>query len=304
MDEYRFYTSLYSSLLEKPWMPPNSNTLFRRIVRNLASKRLPVFFESHPIDKSNNRTKEGVIASFTSFPARIEYAYLVVQCMLHQTIIPEKIILWLSREQFNDKSELPPKLVALENGVFEIRLVIGDIRSHKKYYYVCKEYPSSLVVLLDDDIFYHPQLVERLLSEYTKGEKELICNYGYRIIRDSKGHLLPYNQWKALYTEAEGEDVFFGSGGGTLFKPSDFDPILTNIELARLLTPIADDIWLNTIARLSNVKIKMMSHGSFLPIVINNNKCLYSSNMTEGQNDSQLEAVCSYFKIKDYRFVK
>ena len=73
--------------------------------------------------------------------------------MLHQTFLPKKIILWLSKEQF-DKKDLPDSLLSLENEVFEIRMVDGDIRSYKKSYYVLKEYPEDNVLLIDDDLFY------------------------------------------------------------------------------------------------------------------------------------------------------
>ena len=304
MNEYRFLTSFYNSLHEKPWMHPNFYTPLRRVTRKVAAKRLPRYFENNPVDTNKCRVEKGVIASFTSFPARIEHAHMIVQCMFHQTVRPEKVFLWLSKEQFRDKSVLPSKLLALENECFEIRMVEGDIRSHKKYYYVCKEFPKAKILLLDDDIIYHYALLERLLFAYNNGDAQIICNYSHLIQRDTSGKLLPYKKWKPNYTETKGDEVFFGSGGGTLMRACDFDPILTNIELAQKLTPIADDIWLNSIARYSKLTIKMISHGAIMPLLIENNKCLYTSNVIENQNDIQLKNICNHFCTENFKFDK
>lgn len=301
MDKLRFYTEAYGSLIEPLWMHPNMYTPLRRILRKLASKRLPHYFDSHPYEKVNKKEKD-LIVSFTSFPARIGYAFFVVQSMLRQTIKPEKIYLWLSKKQFLNKTSLPPNLLSLENDCFEIKFVEDDIRSHKKYYYTCLEHPGSKVVLLDDDIIYSPFLLERLLDAYNDGNANVICNYGHLIKRDNAGHLLPYKQWTPLRSERIGDDVFFGSGGGTLICPKDFDPILTDIDLALKLTPNADDIWLNSIARYSKLRIKMIKHGGLLPVLIPRNKSLYTSNVNENQNDIQLNNVCTFFEKKDFVF--
>ena len=302
MDEYRFFTSVYESLIEKSWMHPYTYTPLRRIIRKIANKRLPHYFENHSNRVDSSKTEEGIIVSFTSYPARIGSVHLVVQCMLNQTVKPEKILLWLSKKQFSDKSVLPTNLISLESECFEIRMVDDDIRSHKKYFYVCKEYPEAKVVLLDDDLFYCPNLIKRLLDAYLVGDADIISNYGLLIQRDLNGHILPYNQWKELRTEELGNEVFFGSGGGTLIRPCDFDPILMNKELALKLTPTADDIWLNSIARYSKLKIKMIKHGGLLPILMDNNESLYSSNINEHKNDLQISNICYYFGANDYLF--
>ena len=76
-----------------------------------------------------------IIVSLTSFPARIGVVWMVVESLMHQTLKPHKIILWLSKEQFSTIESLPKKLLAQRERGLEIRLVDGDIRSHKKYIY-------------------------------------------------------------------------------------------------------------------------------------------------------------------------
>lgn len=85
--------------------------------------------------------------------------------MLNQTLQPREIILWLSKEQFPTTDSLPESLKSREDDVFKIRMVDGDIRSHKKYYYVVKEYTDDLIFLIDDDIYYPTDIIERSVRE-------------------------------------------------------------------------------------------------------------------------------------------
>lgn len=274
----------------------------RRIIRAIANVMLP-----KNLQKARSTTTikhNSIIVSLTSFPGRIEDVWKVISCIKCQTLLPKKIILWLSNEQFANKGTLPDILLEMEDDIFEIRFVEGDIRSHKKYYYVAKEFGSMFVVLIDDDIFYPPTMIEELFESYQKGEGDVICRYGYRIARDDNGDLLPYNSWPMLYKEAFGSDVFFGSGGGTLFSPSSFNPELLNIERALSLTPIADDIWLNAMTRYSHLNVKMLKHGSFLPIISKTKVGLCQQNQGNNLNDEQLQNVVRYFSAKGFVFRK
>ena len=222
--------------------------------------------------------------------------------MLRQTYQPAKIILWLSKEQFPNPDELPDSLKSRVGDGFEIRMVDGDIRSHKKYYYVAKEYPESLVFLVDDDIYYDSGILERTMKAYQEHPNSIICNYGYRMLRDKEGNLMPYNSWPRELHYSEGKELFFGSGGGTLFRPCELHKELTNIEKARELAPIADDVWLNGIVRLSEKNIVLLDNGQILPIANKNNVTLASDNKGHSENDVQLKNVTSFLSQFNVRF--
>ena len=236
------------------------------------------------------------ILSFTSFPARIDNVWQVVECMFRQTLQPAKIILWLSKAQFPTTESVPQSLRDREGDLFEIRMVDGDIRSHKKYYYVSKEYPDSLIFLIDDDIYYDTDIIRRSVKAYMDyGEKCVICNYGYQIEYD-KDVCKPYSEWHPIEGKRKvGKDLFFGSGGGTLFRPSDMYKDLTDIYLARKLTPLADDIWLNTMVMKAGLNKIMLTHGALLPIKMKENVTLSSVNNGESRNDEQINEVRKYY---------
>ena len=293
MNVLNLYTKAYRLLHNYPGVPYWVLTPLRKLVRYGANKSLPKYLAKTHVPQEMKA--EGVIVSFTSFPARINNVWQVVECMLRQTYQPAKIILWLSKEQFPNIEEIPASLREREGGAFEIRMVDDDIRSHKKYYYVSKEYPDSLIFLIDDDIYYPTDIIERTMKAHQEHSEAIICNYGYHIGYTENGELLPYNKWGKEYRYCTSADLFFGSGGGTLFKPSWLYKDLTNIDLAMKLTPIADDIWLNAMASISKKEKILVSGGLILPIAIGDNIKLASKNKGEDMNDLQLKAIMDYY---------
>ena len=236
-----------------------------------------------------------IIVSLTSFPARINNVWQVIICMLNQTLKPHKIILWLSKDQFPAYESIPESLRRLENGMFQIKVVDGDIRSHKKYYYAAKEYPDDWVFLIDDDIYYPTTILERTWKAHNDYPDSIISNYGYIMTFDNSGKIDSYRRWEKCNNDSDSDDLFFGSGGGTLIKPSNLYHNLTDIDLAMKLTPSADDIWLNAMAKLARVKLHMISHGLFLPMVQKGDVRLVTTNGGQSQNDVQIALMEEYF---------
>ena len=287
-----FFVKSYGHFHDYKNVPFWVMTPFRRVLRKMANAALPHYLPK--IQTAQKRDEVEIIVSFTSFPARIDMVWQVVLCMLKQTLPPQKIILWLSRKQFSGDKDIPLRLKELQGEVFQIRFVDGDIRSHKKYYYVSKEYPDSLIFLIDDDIYYPTDIIERSYNAYLKHKDSIICNYGYQIGYYNDGRLKPYREWKHVYSETVGNNLFFGSGAGTLFKPSFMHNDLTNIELALELTPRADDIWLNAMAKLAMTPVCILSPGLYLPI-ISDTESLKSINNGESYNDVQLKSVEAFY---------
>ena len=174
-----FFCIIYKYLQNYPFVPYWLMTPFRRLVRDLANRSLTRYLDK-PCPCSRI-IENDLVVSLTTFPARVNYVWQVVECMLRQTICPSKIILWLSKDQFTSKSDIPESLRKREGSIFEIRMVEGDIRSHKKYYYAAKEFPNSKIFIVDDDIYY-PNKLERQIEEISKYDDETILYSNYDLI--------------------------------------------------------------------------------------------------------------------------
>lgn len=289
-----FIIHFYEKLYERRY----ANFLFtpiRRFVRALSQLLMDKALDTSSINYAQAHSE--VIVSFTSFPARIDKIDRVVKCMLRQTVLPRKIILWLSKDQFGrDHVQIPEKLSLLTGEIFEIRMVDGDIRSHKKYLYSFKEFPDNEILLIDDDIYYPSNMIETLLEGKRKYPDSVICRYGSVMGYNTKGRLAPYNiWWNETNEETSDPNFFLGTGGGTLVTPSLLYKDTTNIELAWQLCPLADDVWINAMINLSGLEKHKIKSGLLLQVSELQSVALKYINVTENQNDKQIESVRKYY---------
>lgn len=288
---------LYGKLHARKGIPYWLFSPLRRTIRFIANIFFPFLLKNKYCRKSKNVTQTEIIVSLTSFPSRINEVWQVIEIMKRQTYKPKKIFLWLSKEQFPLKNALPGSLLNQEDEMFSIKFVDNNIRSHKKYYYVSQSCPNADVLLIDDDIYYPTDMIERMIAARRDNPNAIICQYGYIIKYDENNVLMQYNKWENVTQYSNDNKLFFGSGGGTLFKPSELYKDLTNQELFLQLTPTADDIWLNAMARLANVPIIMLKPALPLPVKIHGQKeALSKINVGLGKNDEQIKAVSDYYK--------
>ena len=103
-----------------------------------------------------------VIVSFTSYPKRIAGVTKVLDSLSVQTYKPDRIILYLSEEQFGGR-KIPIDLSPYAAHGFELRWCRGDMKSHKKYLYALQEYPDNYVITVDDDFYYDSCMVEEFV---------------------------------------------------------------------------------------------------------------------------------------------
>lgn len=94
------------------------------------------------------------------------------------------------------------------------------------------------------------------------------------------------------------DELFFGSGGGTLFPVGLLYKDVLNKELFLKYCFYADDIWLNTMCYLSNTEIIIMDNSHILLPVINlRSSSLCELNQLNSMNDLQIEGLGLIIKI-------
>ena len=296
MDPLNVLTKTYG-YLRNYGMPKWVMTPPRKAIRRLANWYLPKCLSKPCVIKSSRA--ENVIVSFTSFPARIADVWKVVESLKRQNVQPEKIILWLSELQFPDHNSIPDSLWEREDELFEIRMVKEDIRSHKKFYYVMQEFPDKAFVTCDDDIYYDPDMIKRLLKTSSIFPGCIIANISVRMQFDEQGTILPYLQWDRQPEPYSKDDCFQVGVGGVLYPPNTLHKLTLRKDLFMSLTPMADDIWLNCMARLNGTCV-VQSEKRLLPLSIENNSpSLSSVNKGENRNDLQLLKLREYLIKND-----
>ena len=299
-----FFDTIYSSITDNNRFLTQVKfySLQRFIIEISINILLPVYYR---VTKSsvqwrlsaNDKIDKRLIVSLTTFPKRIMRVWIVIESLLRQTHKPDKIILWLSREQFPSLAKLPKVLLHQQERGLEIRLCHGDIKSHKKYFYALKEFPEDILITVDDDIIY-PTTMIALLVELSKKYPSTICCHRARVIKqiDEKS-ISQYKEWNEAKNQAPpGFNFFLTSGGGALFPSHSLHSEVLNESVFMKLCPFADDVWLNSMSRLNNTQIvKSDYYSCLLPVYNFHDVKLSSINVKLSENDKQINAVRNYY---------
>lgn len=276
------------------------DTKFRLIIYRMIKLFLNLYYPIHCKLfklKKNKAIVDGVVVSLTTFPARIESVWIVIQTLLRQTYRPERIILWLADSQFENRSNLPSNLLELEKEGLEIRFC-DDLRSHKKYYYVMKEFPNHSIITVDDDTFYPENLVEKLVDTSKKYPNTICCNLAHEISFNN-GEILPYSEWRSGADDCDIPSHKLVPIGceGVLYPPNSMDSNLFDIQLIKKLCPIADDLWLKSMGTIKGTKaVKTESKSiTYANLLTSKIEALNLSNVQDNKNDEQLKNIMNLF---------
>lgn len=167
--------------------------------------------------------------------------HLAIESLLMQTCKPDVVVLWLAREQYpGGEADLPSSLLCLKRYGLTIRWC-DDIRSYKKLVPTLREYPGTVVITADDDIYYGPHWAEKLYRAYRENPRVVHC---HRVTKFYKKE----GRW---HTSSGGYDVYpfptylhkLTGGSGALYPPLSLPPEVMDKRLFIKLAPTNDDIW-------------------------------------------------------------
>lgn len=256
-----------------------------------------------------------IIVSFTSYPKRINTVYKVLDSIINQTILPDKIILYLSSSEFEGFGELP-NLECYEKYGFEIHWHEENLKSHKKWFYVFQEYKNDIVITIDDDILYNKNMLENLLKYHKQFPNCVVGRHVNIITCNENGTIAAYENWCGLCGEYVGMprmDMEAVGNAGILYPTY----LLDNTEIFKKeifmeKCPYADDIWLK-IMEVYNGIPTVLAEKRWNDIMLEEHQksCLFETHNKDGGNDKQLEELlkeyprtAQYAGLKDSIFKK
>jgi len=207
---------------------------------------------------SKSAKKEQIIVTLTSFPAAILYATQAVKSVLKSTVMPDKIVLYLTYSQFAETG-IPEELqsIADSNPVFEIRNYDDDIRSYRKLVPALIDFPDAVIITIDDDVWYDKNMLSKLLHLHKQIPDAIFAHRAKRIIVGA-----PYRKWKKyrwysfIFKRIHSGFKNIQTGvGGVLYPPHSLKMDMIEPELFKKLAPTTDDIWFWAAAVANGTKI-------------------------------------------------
>lgn len=265
------------------------------------------FYVNKPSLQEGNNIPN-ITVSFTTYPAREKWLPVVVGSLLRQKLQPDRIVLYLSNEQFETVDD--KILNSIKKQGVNVKLVDGDMRSHKKYLYAFKEYPEDIVITVDDDIIYDKYLISDLYQSYLKHPHAISAKRVHKILFSSDKKVKKYTEWDIATKEQIDEESFdlIATGcGGVLYPPHCISERYTDIDTIKDTCICADDLWLKVMELMKGTPVVLAKSQSYKLKHIGATECdgLALDNVGAVGNDEQLLAICNrlgtdLFKMINY----
>lgn len=256
----------------------------RRIKKNSS---LPEFSE-----------KQNLVVSLTSYPARINNVWIVIESIFQQDIPVSRVVLVLSETEFKGV-ELPDSLKDLMQVGLEVLWIRETMRSYQKLLPVLRKYPESTIVTVDDDIIYEPWRLSSLVDISNQSPKTIVAHRGRKMLREDLDRIASYRKWPAAPEGFCDSSVLLTGVGGVLYPPGVLDvDLILDYELASSLCPLADDLWfwyVSIVSRASRYCLGNYRNTRISPVI--ESQSLSSKNCVLGENDRQIMRLFEEFDL-------
>lgn len=285
---------------------PKLYSLWNNLINKFVQIYLPLYYKisrkKYGLNKHQRNKK--VIVSLTTIPSRVEKVYLCIEGLLRQTVKPDKIILWISKDEFKN-IKLNRKLLKQKKRGLEI-YYCDNLKAHKKYYYTIKNYPNDITITVDDDVYYPENLVENLLEIYKLYPQCVICNAAHEMTFKNNGEVQKYSNWNSLSPGLiKPSYILMAVGwGGVLYPPNCLSHNFLYKEEFKEICFYNDDLWLKIMELLNNTKVKKVNKYTriWAQIPDTQEKALFKINVVKHKNDEQLKAILKEYNIDCSKF--
>ncbi|MDR0305509.1 MAG: hypothetical protein LBI42_01595 [Chitinispirillales bacterium] len=276
----------------------------KRTYNRILDKKIAAFIKHGR--KSSSETENNLIVSLTTFPQRITEVKYAVYSLLNQTLLPQRIVLWLAESQFpNKERDLPNELLAFKKHGLDIRWC-EDLRSYKKLIPSLEQFPDSFIATADDDIFYEKTWLEKLWNSHLENPESVICHVAKAIEFDADNSLIPFVKWKRNIKDDYPPflNVQLGAGGCLYHKKYLHEDVFKR-DLFMKLAPYGDDLWFYFMAILNGTPVHVAKNSCDNVKYVNpyreygfeNGYTLLADNVNGGGNDQQLKNIIDYYKV-------
>lgn len=238
-----------------------------------------------------------LIISLTSYQKRFTTLHLTLKRLLMQKIQADKVILWVSPEDF---TVLPKAVTDLTQYGLTIKTT-PDIRSYTKIIPTLRAFPEAAIITFDDDQYYPRKTTQALIDAAKHHPKAVIANRTHQVTFDEAGQMKPYLEWNwSSHDPKQPEHNFLTGVGSVFYPPHCFHSDVLNEHLFLQLAPHADDVWLYWMVRLNHTEI--FNSGFQLEEITwpsSQASALWYSNLSSGpsavNNDSQIQNMLNYY---------
>lgn len=263
---------------------------------------LSSLFNRNPGVSNEKLSDYSVVISLTTYGRRLEDVYMTIESLMCGSVLPNRIVLWL--EDGLKSYALSPQLKKQVKRGLIIRYT-KDIRSYKKLIPSLHAFPESIIVTVDDDVFYSTDFLKNLLESYKSDPNYIYANRVHEIMLDSQKYPKPYLQWGWEAQEVKASPRYMLTGvGGVLYPPNCFPVEVFNESVFMDICRYGDDIWFYSMGLINGY----MVHKAFTDDVAGNdyidNMCpkekglnVLNTDDSACRNDNQIRKVFNKYGV-------
>lgn len=265
--------------------------------------KLKILSVKNGINRTEKRDKK-LIVSLTSYGRRVNsVAPYTIMSLLRQNYKPDKIILWLDSDNWNDNN-LPSNIKKLKSKGLDVRFC-PDYKSYKKLIPAISEFPDDLIFTADDDIYYAPDTIEVLMQKYKENPNRIYGCRGHQWKVDNHNNqIVSYSKITRLDKNTANRFVLLTGCGGCLYQRRLLYKDIDDSSLFMKLAPNADDLWFFFMEYLQGTVIEfvptknkgIISMDAFYQH-FHKGSSLSQFNCGQNQNDIQAHNIVKYYNI-------
>jgi hypothetical protein len=263
--------------------------VFRQASSALLRERARRRFSAGDVRRSHGLSAP-LIVSLTSYPPRFPTLRPTLECLLTQSIKPDRTVLWVAD---SDLHALPSEVVELERRGLDIE-TCADMGPFKKLVPALIRWPDAFICTADDDVYYHRTWLAEFVSHLAPSARVIPCHVARGVAVDGQGAPLPYRRWRHEASSRPHPLVFPIGLGGVLYPPASLSPEATNAALFTALCPTSDDVWVYWMARRNGWTFHRISNRQFVCWTGSQQVALQHDNLAFG-NDLQIARLTATF---------
>ncbi|MFV8908120.1 glycosyltransferase [Serratia fonticola] len=216
----------------------------------------------HCNNNRGNSIEKFVSINVTTTQARLNLCSQTVWSLVHQSVLPAKIVLWVSSEKYlaDDGINSVPMWVDEINSIRDDILAIKWVKNTGPYRKIipalrCAN-DNDILVYADDDVVYGFNWLYKLLETFRDNQDKVVASRVRELKRNIFGHVKSYLYSTIVYKEKTLKNDYVITGvGGVVIKKSHIASIYIELEDFVRICPTTDDLWISKILELSSTAI-------------------------------------------------
>ena len=212
--------------------------------------------------RGRQRFAKGVTVALTTTPERLPFVWMTVESILHQTDVPEHVVLCLDGTH-SPSRRLPLSVRLRKLRGLEIRWDETGLGPYTALLPLIEPAadrdPARAVILVDDAHLLPRDLVATLLETVTEHPRNVVVGAGTAIELDDEGRPTAPSTWLPVAGRRAGSRTFPALAGAVAIAAGVLDRSpLRELTQARSLAPNHPDVWLWASALSAGVPVRSL----------------------------------------------